>query len=264
MVRSSKWIKGTKRQQPITAVASRLLRKRLKVVWYYAPLATKRWDEDNEYVHQLRVATRRARAALHIFADLLPQRKARWLKRRLRELRTTAGKARDLDVLAERLQSIAQETKGSHLGPVIEQVLSRRRKAQKPLATAYKKVEREGFKPRSRAIRKAVRWQYKEQEPTFAEAARTKLAPLVDNFSASPRLICPTSTRCTGCALPANKFATPWSCWPERFMARFAANSTRPSQKSRRNSARSTITRPRSPCSTSGTIAPITAEVERN
>lgn len=182
MVRSNKWIKGTTPQQPITTVARRALRERLKAVRYYAPLAAKRWEEDIEHVHQIRVATRRARAALHIFAHLLPQREARWMKRRLRELRGAAGKARDLDVLAARLQSITEETKGSHLGPVVEQVLARRRKAQKPLVTTYKNAERKGFKQRSRAIAKAVRWRHEQQEPTFTETARTKLVPLVDNF----------------------------------------------------------------------------------
>ena len=182
MVRSSKWIKGTKPQHSITRVASRSLRERFKAVWHYAPLAATKWEEDIEHVHQLRVATRRARAALHLFSDLLPQRQTRWMKRRLRELRTAAGNARDLDVLALRLQCIAEEKEGRHVRPVLEHVVALRRKAQKPLAASYKKAKSKGFKQRSRAISKAIRWKHKEQEPTFAEAARGKLAPLVDKF----------------------------------------------------------------------------------
>ena len=151
MVRSTKWIKGTKPQHPITAVASRSLREQLQAVWHYAPLAAKKWEKDIKHVHQLRVATRRAQAALHLFSDLLPQRETRRMNRQLRDLRKAAGKARDLDVLAERLRTIAAEKEGSHLGPVVEQVLARRRKAQKQLVASYKNAKRKGFKKRSRA-----------------------------------------------------------------------------------------------------------------
>jgi CHAD domain-containing protein len=65
-------------------------------------LAAKKSADDIEYVHQLRVATRRASAAVQIFAELLPKRKSRLINRRLRELRQAAGEARDLDVLGER------------------------------------------------------------------------------------------------------------------------------------------------------------------
>ncbi len=185
MVRSSKWIKGLTPDQPLTEAARRAFRKRLKTVWYYVPLAAKKCDEDIEYVHQLRVATRRARAALQIFADVLPKREARWMKNTLRGLRQAAGDARDLDVLGERLGKIAKEKKGSHLGSIVKQVAASRQKAQKPLAARYKKAKRKGFKKRSRALARAVRWHNNQREPTFAEAARRTLAPLVDEFVAA-------------------------------------------------------------------------------
>ncbi|MFN7020369.1 MAG: CHAD domain-containing protein [Phycisphaerales bacterium] len=54
-------------------------------------------------VHQLRVAVRRAEAALHGFADVLPKRRCRRTLKRLRRVRRAAGRARDLDVLIELL-----------------------------------------------------------------------------------------------------------------------------------------------------------------
>lgn len=185
MVKFSKWIQDTKPDRPISVVARKALRARLKAVWHYAPLAAKRWEDDIEYTHQLRVATRRARAALHIFADLLPPRDARWMKQRLRELRSAAGDARDLDSLEERLQKIADEAERNQLDPVLKLIRSRRRKAQKPLIAAYQKSKRKGFKKRLRSLVKAVRWRLQEQEPTFIEAARTKLVSIVDNFFAA-------------------------------------------------------------------------------
>lgn len=57
---------------------------------------------DVEQIHDLRVATRRAVAAVELFSPLLPQRPAKWLRGQLRNIRRAAAKARDLDVLHER------------------------------------------------------------------------------------------------------------------------------------------------------------------
>jgi adenylate cyclase len=56
-------------------------------------------SEDPEYIHQMRVATRRLRAALRLFGPLLPAGFADPLLDPLRELMAVLGHARDLDVL---------------------------------------------------------------------------------------------------------------------------------------------------------------------
>lgn len=56
-------------------------------------------SEDPEYIHQMRVATRRLRAALRLFGPLLPAGFADPLLPPLHELMTVLGHARDLDVL---------------------------------------------------------------------------------------------------------------------------------------------------------------------
>ena len=53
---------------------------------------------DPEHVHKLRVATRRATAALDAFAERLPTRTYRQTRRELRDIRRAAGAARDWDV----------------------------------------------------------------------------------------------------------------------------------------------------------------------
>ena len=53
-----------------------------------------------EGVHQLRVAIRRLRTALTLFADALPRRSADALERELADLGRAVGPVRDLDVLA--------------------------------------------------------------------------------------------------------------------------------------------------------------------
>src|SRR5262249_41087486 len=55
-------------------------------------------DEDVEHVHQLRVASRRADAALKLFRAYLPRGTYRKARARLRAIRRAAGDARDWDV----------------------------------------------------------------------------------------------------------------------------------------------------------------------
>lgn len=56
-------------------------------------------SDDPEYIHQMRVATRRLRACLRLFAPVLPTDYAADLLPQLREMMDRLGKARDLDVL---------------------------------------------------------------------------------------------------------------------------------------------------------------------
>ena len=99
----SKWIQGTSPSAPVSAAAREALRARLKTVAYYLPLAALKSDRDVEYVHQLRVATRRAVALLRIFRGQLSDKHAEWLDRQLKKIRRAAGEARDLDVLGRRI-----------------------------------------------------------------------------------------------------------------------------------------------------------------
>ncbi|MCE9570627.1 MAG: CYTH and CHAD domain-containing protein, partial [Rhodocyclales bacterium] len=55
--------------------------------------------DDPEYVHQMRVATRRLRAALRMFRPVLPEGFAEQLVPPMRELMRPLGQVRDLDVL---------------------------------------------------------------------------------------------------------------------------------------------------------------------
>ena len=62
-------------------------------------------SDDPEYVHQMRVATRRLRAAMRMFKPVLPLEFAETLVSPMRELMTTLGQARDLDVLMDEIVS---------------------------------------------------------------------------------------------------------------------------------------------------------------
>src|SRR4051812_42023473 len=102
-----KWIQGLRPDMPLEQAAREVLTARLEVVRTYLPRALREADKDPEYVHQLRVGTRRGDAALRTFRACLPGRTYRAARARLRGIRRAAGAARDWDVflvgMADRL-----------------------------------------------------------------------------------------------------------------------------------------------------------------
>jgi CHAD domain-containing protein len=96
-----KWIAGLHGDMPIEQAAKLALEKRLGVVRDRLPLAVFQAHTDVEHVHQLRVGTRRATAAMRIFADCLPTRIYDKTRKTLRALRRSAGEARDWDVFVD-------------------------------------------------------------------------------------------------------------------------------------------------------------------
>jgi CHAD domain-containing protein len=94
-----KWITDLRGTTPLVDAARRVLAVRLEVVHEVLPLALHHWKEDPEHIHQLRVGTRRAGAALAIFGLCLPAKVAKRVGKHLRRLRRAAGAARDWDVL---------------------------------------------------------------------------------------------------------------------------------------------------------------------
>jgi CHAD domain-containing protein len=59
---------------------------------------------DPEGIHDMRVASRRLRAAVELFRDVFPRRRLRPLLRQVKDLADTLGEVRDLDVMLERLE----------------------------------------------------------------------------------------------------------------------------------------------------------------
>ena len=67
-----------------------------------------RLGEDPEELHDMRVPTRRMRAAIKVFRDALPER-ARWFEEELRWVAQALGDVRDLDVQIERFEAWKRE-----------------------------------------------------------------------------------------------------------------------------------------------------------
>ncbi len=93
-----KWITGLTADMPIADAARAVVATRFAVVKQYLPLVAEQADQDPEYVHQLRVGTRRSGAALQMFANCFPRKQAKAAKNCLRSIRQAAGDARDWDV----------------------------------------------------------------------------------------------------------------------------------------------------------------------
>jgi triphosphatase len=87
-------------------LALEVLRRNATAFAEHAPQS--RGGGDAEHVHQTRVATRRLRAALRVFRDVLPPEVGA-LKEDLSWIASLLGPVRDLDVQVRRLQSIAIE-----------------------------------------------------------------------------------------------------------------------------------------------------------
>jgi CHAD domain-containing protein len=96
--------------------------------------------EDPEFVHQMRVALRRLRAALRVFRELVGRKHARRLDAALRSVARTAGLARDWDVfdtetLPHLMEHLGEEREGREVRP---QVKSHRDAAREAMRAALR------------------------------------------------------------------------------------------------------------------------------
>ena len=98
-------------------LAYRVLRKEAAAMLAHVPGT--RLGEDIESLHQMRVATRRMRAGLEMFAAVLPVRAAR-LRAELGWLAALLGDVRDLDIQLGRFDDWTDEMPGDHRGALDE------------------------------------------------------------------------------------------------------------------------------------------------
>jgi CHAD domain-containing protein len=172
-----KWISGLKADSPLVEAARHALFVRLQVVRDYLPRAAAEADRDPENVHQLRVGTRRADAALRLFRVCLPSRTYRQARRKLRLIRRTAGAARDWDVflidLNERIVKLpAAQRPGVDF--LIGYALGQRTAAQRDLE-AVGLMEEPTFEEFRTAVVAAVRPPEDETLRTLLDLARSML-----------------------------------------------------------------------------------------
>jgi len=174
-----KWLSDVGPADRAVDVAARSLRSRLEAVRAYFRRAVKDPDEPENF-HQLRVWTRRTESALSLYADLLPPRKLKQLRKTLRQVRRAAGRVRDCDVFAKRIVEKGEEWPGK--------LRKERKTAHKKLVVLYKESGRD--KRLRRQVEKLIdrlRSRNADRTERFADRAQSAIRPLVDAFfDASP------------------------------------------------------------------------------
>lgn len=114
---------------------------------------------DVERVHDMRVATRRLRAALEVFAPAFPRKRHRKALKKVKALADALGERRDADVeiaLLEGLREEAAEEDRETLATLIEQVRGRQGRANKALAPRVAPKRLKKLRRRLRKLTKAV------------------------------------------------------------------------------------------------------------
>jgi CHAD domain-containing protein len=182
-----KWVAGLTAGTPVADAARAVLGARFAAVCRYLPLAAERAHEDIEHVHQLRVATRRAAAALRAFRDALPRKLLKDMKRSLRALRRAAGDARDWDVFLAALpdaKPLAAATAKPALDFLVGYAFGERAAAQERLTAAATEAGAE-FVERSAALPHRARAPQESDAPAnFGALAARQLGGLFREFTA--------------------------------------------------------------------------------
>ena len=103
---------------------------------------------DIEFVHDMRVTSRRLRAAMDNFADCFPQKSFRKHYKQVKAITQTMGAVRDLDVLIHRFQKTLDTLSEAEQADIRELILHlqrQREEARKPMLTLFTKLEETGF-----------------------------------------------------------------------------------------------------------------------
>ncbi|HEV7399879.1 MAG TPA: CHAD domain-containing protein [Solirubrobacterales bacterium] len=113
-----------------------------------------------EHVHDMRVATRRLRAALEIFEDCFPRKRHRKALKRVKALADALGERRDLDVEIELLEGLSGEGASEDreaLEALIEDLRVRQRQANDDLAPFVTAKRLKKLRRRLTGLAKAAR-----------------------------------------------------------------------------------------------------------
>lgn len=103
---------------------------------------------DIEFVHEMRVTSRRLRAAMDNFADCFPEKAFKKHYKRVKAITRTMGSVRDLDVLITRFQrelDTLSEVEQMDIQGLIEHLQCQREEARKPMLMLFAKLEEINF-----------------------------------------------------------------------------------------------------------------------
>jgi CHAD domain-containing protein len=111
--------------------------------------------DDIERVHAMRVATRRLRAVMEIFAPAFPRKEHRRVLREVKSLADALGERRDRDVAIEALTRIGDaltEEDRSGIGHLVAELRDEQRAANQGLAHALERIQEDDLHGRLLAL----------------------------------------------------------------------------------------------------------------
>ncbi len=183
MSRRRKWIAVDSPHEPATCVARRALKNRLLSIWDYLPDAAKTPEKDEEFVHQLRVSSRRAESAVEMFEMFLPVPRCEWFTKKIKKVRQAAGEARDLDVLGSRLTKMLPDQEAPGAGEILRLARKGRQAAQPAICDLHERLAGR-YKRRVKKLLKRVRLRDAAQriEPELIETARQSMRKALNAF----------------------------------------------------------------------------------
>ncbi len=190
-----KWIDELCPQTAISAAAGRILKLRIGAVGALLPTKPGKAGCSAKAVHELRVAARRAEAALRLFRPWIEQGSGgdpvcAKMRRRLRDIRRAAGIMRDCDIHAEVFREIRERASGVQI-VVIDHLIARTRRDRAraqvtllDLADAVHPGRLARWRRRAVAAVEAAAHKLRP-EPTLLDAARASVPPAVERVRAA-------------------------------------------------------------------------------
>lgn len=139
--------------EPFRQAAARVVRVRADELFEYGDgvLDTR----DIERVHDMRVATRRLRAVLEIFAPCFPPAEFKGVLRDVKQLADALGERRDPDVHIDALQAFSKPLLAANKPGVVrlvEDMRARQSRGNEALAAALERARERGLHERLRAL----------------------------------------------------------------------------------------------------------------
>src|SRR5438874_431258 len=181
MPRFEKWLTAATPDAPADSVARIALAERLVAVHHFLDNALGGSNEA-EHIHQLRVWTRRASAAMKLFEPALPGSQTRRMKKLLRKVRRTAGAIRDCDIHLERLRREQPAVPKR----IVREITRERRQACHKLKKLRRRLQGNGRMEKliERLLEK-IGWPKRHSSrdaPTFSTFCRQQIKPLAAEF----------------------------------------------------------------------------------
>ena len=159
---------------PVVEASRELIEERLTTVRECLRKALAKPKRRGQHIHALRVATRRATAAIDLFRDCLPKTIRKEVRTTLRSLRKAVAEARDWDVLLQQLAKTMRANVDTHV-PTLDMLtgyaLAHRGQAQSALEAVARDCSPQDLEKLQARVVAAVRGKRKGQT-TLGDFAR--------------------------------------------------------------------------------------------